>query len=175
MMNILSRLWIAGLVSMLLVVFAVSPVAAHTEFVSSNPAAGAALASAPAEVSITFSGILDLAGSSIVVVDGNGTTVSQGATMSSPTDAKTIMVALQSGLGAGTYTVNWAAQSDDGHVSKDSFSFTVGTASQPSTSAPAQLPATGATPMMLPLLVLGASLLVLGGGIRTRRTNRSIR
>ncbi len=90
MMNFLSRLWIAGLVSMLLVVSAVSPVSAHTEFVNSNPAAGAILASAPSEVSITFSGIPDLAGSSIVVVDGNGTTVSQGATTAAPSDAKTL-------------------------------------------------------------------------------------
>lgn len=159
---------------MLALGFAVPSASAHTEFVRSNPAPGATLAAAPADVSITFSGMLDPAGSSITVVDATGASVSEGATTLSPTDAATMRVALRSGLGAGTYTVQWTAQADDGHILNDSFTFTVGATAQPA-AAPARLPATGALSMTVLLAVVAVMLVVLGIILRGGRLGRGAR
>ena len=51
---------------------------AHAHIANSNPAASAALAAAPAAVTIDFTEPLEPAFSSIVVVDGEGKTVSNG-------------------------------------------------------------------------------------------------
>lgn len=163
-------LWIVPVFLLLMVA---QPASAHTEFVRSDPTAGATLASAPQQVTIFFSGLLDIDGSSITVVDASGATVSQGATTLSPTDQKALVVSLKSGLGNGTYTVNWTAKSEDGHPSSDSFAFTVGAVTQAVPSATTQLPATGTSPDILQLVLVAIGLVVAGFSVRAKRFVRA--
>jgi len=98
---------------------------AHANLVSSVPAAGATVA-APTEVVITFSELLDPAGSSIVVMDSAGATVSEGTATVLANDNTTMRVALRTGLAAGQYTVQWNSRSAaDGDDAQGDFTFTL--------------------------------------------------
>lgn len=96
---------------------------AHTDLISSNPAAGATIQSdqIPESLSLTFSEPPLLEGSAIVLANEDGSPVTtapaalEGATLSIPwpTDIK-----------PGTVTVTWRIAADDGHVLTDEFTFT---------------------------------------------------
>lgn len=114
---------------------------AHARFQSSTPAPGQTVATAPANVSITFTE--DLAfGSTGSVVNAAGTTVSTGASYT-VADRKLLIITLKPGLPSGTYTVNWhTVSSEDGDQLDGSFSFTVAAAAAaPAAPAPAVAPA----------------------------------
>ena len=143
-------------------------VAAHSEPVSSSPGENTTVA-APTSVSITFSEELDPSGTTIMVVGADGTTVSQGAGAISPTDVKTMSVALQANLAPGVYTVKWASKSAaDGDSANGSYNFTVGAATATSAPVAAALPNTGATDLPISLMAL-AGIVLLGSGIPLRR------
>ncbi|MBM2766959.1 copper homeostasis periplasmic binding protein CopC [Burkholderia anthina] len=97
---------------------------AHAHVANSDPAANAALAAAPAAVTIDFTEPLEPAFSSIVVVDGEGKTVSNGRANIDAAAARRMTVPLAA-LGTGAYTVKWVAVATDGHRTQGAYGFSV--------------------------------------------------
>jgi methionine-rich copper-binding protein CopC len=94
----------------------------HAFLDRASPLVGSTVASAPREVSLTFTQNLEAGFSSVQVTDGNGARVDQGKAQVS---GNTMRVGLKS-LSAGTYRVRWHALSVDTHKTEGSFTFTVG-------------------------------------------------
>ena len=106
-------------------------VSAHALPQSSDPSAGANLATPPTAVSITFGERPDPKLSTIKVLDTGGKLVSAGLTTVAASDPLTLTVALQP-LSHGVYTVAWRTVSAvDGHLATGSFAFGVGVAPSP--------------------------------------------
>ena len=103
---------------------ALSNVAAlgHAVLQGANPLVGSTVASAPREVSLTFSQNLESAFSSVEVTDTNGGRVDQGKVQ---INGNTMRVGLKS-LPQGTYRVRWQVLSVDTHKTEGSFTFRVG-------------------------------------------------
>ncbi len=95
---------------------------AHAFLDHASPLVGSTVASAPREVSLTFTQNLESAFSSVAVTDSNGGRVDQGKAQIS---GNTMRVGLKS-LPAGTYRVRWQVLSVDTHKTEGSFTFTVG-------------------------------------------------
>jgi len=95
---------------------------AHAFLDRANPLVGSTVASAPREVSLTFTQNIEASFSSLQVTDGNGARVDQGKAQVS---GNTMRVGLKS-LSAGTYRVRWQVLSVDTHKTEGSFTFTVG-------------------------------------------------
>src|SRR5207302_4183907 len=134
--RISASLVLAGLALMA----AAPPALAHTELKSSNPAEGASLASAPAQVSLTFEEAVTLPADPIQIAGPGGAkwTVGkatiQGATITAPVEATGP---------AGAYALSYTAIADDGDQVTGKVNFTLTTAAAtssnaaPSSSAPA--------------------------------------
>jgi len=95
---------------------------AHAMLDHASPAVGSAVASAPREVSLTFTQNLEAGFSSVQVTDANGARVDQGKPQIS---GSTMRVGLKS-LAQGTYRVRWHVLSVDTHKTEGSFTFSVG-------------------------------------------------
>ncbi|WP_457947988.1 copper resistance CopC family protein [Pseudarthrobacter sp. alpha12b] len=125
------------------------PAAAHDAAESTSPAQGAALASPPAEVSVTFSNKPLGIGSSFSVKDAGGTEWADGSVQIVDNVATQ---KLRSGGPAGAYTVAWRVVSSDSHPIEGTFTFTVAAAAAgavPSGTSTAGSPTTaGAVPGM---------------------------
>jgi methionine-rich copper-binding protein CopC len=162
----------------------ISSVSAHTDLVSSSPAAESDVNAAQEFISITFAEPMLMEGAAIVVVDSTDTTLEsptptqEGATLSLPWPV---------GLTRGLVTVQWRATGADGHVLSDEFTFNYtaaaegGMAPSPAASAiPTETvdPTMTATPeaIAMPLaiddapaeetnnnLVIGIAIISLGG------------
>jgi len=172
----------AGLVLALMLPTAV---AADAELVSAVPAAGSQLTDVPSEIVLTFDEPLSNR-SSITVVDASGATVATGAL--DPTDPTMLRGSLP-GLAPGTYEVGWVADSADGHLARDTYTFTVleptappttptGAATDEPSTAPSPTavltptpspaptgsgdPGGDATAPYLPIVIVG---LLIGGGL----------
>ena len=100
------------------------PAQAHTELVSSNPAANATLTDFPAEVSLTFNEKLLIVGNEnpnkVEVFDEtgkllSGASVVTGEVLSAPAGIN----------GNGVYMVKFHVAAQDGHVVEGTYSFTV--------------------------------------------------
>lgn len=103
-------------------------VSAHAEYESSTPARGAVLASAPAEVLITFDSDIAISGLSIEVTDSAGTSVTSGEASRNASNHARAQVAVVSGIDDGRYVVRWTNVSlEDGDDAEGAFSFYVGT------------------------------------------------
>jgi copper transport protein len=162
--------FVAALAALALMIALPGIVSAHSDLVSSVPAAGSTVASAPERVVATFDNHDPLSASEslLTVTDASGAQVDMGDTTLDKSDAdrKTLTVSLRTGLGNGVYTVNWKAVSDggDGSVTEGSFTFTAGSGA--AAAAPAQLPRTGADggapwialPAALALIALGRTI-----------------
>lgn len=101
-------------------VLAISPSLAHTELVSTNPAANSTVTAAPAQISLTFSETPLLIGSSIQLQQSPDVTIPAAQLSLSGT---TISVPWSTAIKPGTVTVNWRVVADDGHVSRGTFKF----------------------------------------------------
>jgi LPXTG-motif cell wall-anchored protein len=99
---------------------------AHAKLVSSDPAAGAKLTSAPSKVTLVFSEEISAKEdeSFFKVTNASGAEVGTGKLDSNDLDHKTLSGTLQAGLADGVYTVAWEAVTpdDNGHT-QGSFSF----------------------------------------------------
>ena len=95
---------------------------AHAMLDHASPAVGSAVASAPREVSLTFTQNLEAAFSSVQVTDANGARVDRGKAQVS---GNIMRVGLKA-LSQGTYRVRWQALSVDTHKTEGSFTFRVG-------------------------------------------------
>ena len=103
-------------------------VAAHAVLESTSPEAGSTVEVSPAEVSATFDDGLVASKSSIEVIAPDDSTVATGGVAAD--DPKTLVVVVPS-LAPGTYRVRWAAATDDGHLERGRFEFTVAEAPSP--------------------------------------------
>lgn len=130
---------LAALISLLfgLVLAGASPASAHAALTGSDPQDGAVVATAPAEVTLTFSEQIAMGDDSIRVLDPSGKRADSGA----PRDmtgggAVRYGVQLHSGLPDGTYTVAWQAVSADSHPVAGAFTFSVGAPSETTVALP---------------------------------------
>ncbi|HVW79546.1 MAG TPA: copper resistance protein CopC [Mycobacteriales bacterium] len=132
--NLLRRGGGVALLTVLIGLVTAAPAAAHPYLLSSNPANGAILASAPATIDISYTEGLDRPYCSVVLVAPDGTHVdTHQVAASAPTE---LAVAPDASLSEqGTYAVNWTAVGDDGHTVIGSFGFSVG---HPSANAAVQ-------------------------------------
>jgi len=136
------RLWLAGLLALAGAMgtsFLLAGIAsAHASYVSSDPAAGAVVATAPTTVTVHFAENVNPQGSSLVVYhetdakniysfDQEAKTVSTGQAQFPLSDAKSMTITMQ-GDGDGIYAVFWKTVSaDDGDPDSGVFFFGVGT------------------------------------------------
>ncbi|MFC8594416.1 copper resistance CopC/CopD family protein [Streptomyces atroolivaceus] len=130
---------LAALTSLLfgLVLAGASPASAHAALTGSDPQDGAVVATAPEEVTLTFSEQIALDDDSIRVLDPSGERADTGA----PRDltsggAVRYGVQLHNGLPDGTYTVAWQAVSADSHPVSGAFTFSVGAPSETTVALP---------------------------------------
>ena len=94
---------------------------AHAKLTSSSPSNGAQVMEAPKTLTLTFNEEVKLANLTLTLAGKN---ISVPIDKSAPA-AKTVVVPI-SALAAGVYEIHWTAIStDDGHVTKGSFAFTV--------------------------------------------------
>lgn len=120
------------------------PAAAHNALRSSDPADGAAVASAPAQITLTFDQAALEIGSEVVVTAADGTVVSSG-----PVQLADVAVVqpLAEQRPAGAYRVDWRVTSADGHPISGTFGFTATEAvGAPAAGAPTDAATDAATP-----------------------------
>ncbi|GIG41614.1 copper resistance CopC family protein [Cellulomonas phragmiteti] len=118
-----------------------SPAAAHNTLRSTDPADGSTVATAPAQVTLTFDQPALELGTQIVVTGPDGVAVSDG-----PVQLVDVSVVqpLVTTLPAGTYDVAWRVTSADGHPLTGAFTFT---ATEPvGVPAPAEEPTDASEP-----------------------------
>lgn len=115
---------------------------AHSELVSSDPAAGSTVARPPSEVSLTFNEPVQEAGSSIVVTAGSQE-ISQASTFA--VDETSASIEIDATNVSGAVEVAFRVVSEDGHVVRDTYSFEVSGGT--STQGPDETPTVQATPV----------------------------
>jgi len=119
----LSALMVISITAISLLVFTLSTTLAHASLVRSDPAPDAKLDQPPMEVSVWFSEPLST-GSNLTVFDTQFQSVDTGDTFIAASDATLMRVELKP-LTPGRYTVNWKANSVDGHSTSGSYDFFV--------------------------------------------------
>jgi copper resistance protein C len=98
---------------------------AHPEFQSAEPAAGAAMTTAPKQIRITFNENVIPQFSGVEVTDQTGKVISTGKAATDPANKKLLVVPLTEQLPPGDYKVEWHAVSDDTHRVKGNYTFSV--------------------------------------------------
>ncbi|WP_298873656.1 copper resistance CopC family protein [uncultured Microbacterium sp.] len=110
-------------VAVAVVLASIVPASAHDQLLSSTPAEGERLASAPDEISLSFSAdVLDV-GAEVVVADADGVDWAGADPLLS---AGVVTVPLRGELPAAGYEVRWRVVSSDGHPISGVVPFTVG-------------------------------------------------
>jgi copper transport protein len=99
------------------------PAAAHATLVSTDPAEGARLASAPARVTLEFSEGVSLGAGYARVLAADGTRVDTGTAV---VDGRVLTVPLRPGLPDDGYLVTYRVVSADSHPISGAYSFVVG-------------------------------------------------
>jgi methionine-rich copper-binding protein CopC len=116
---------VAAVATAALLATGVTPASAHAELRRTAPTVGGAVATAPAEVMVTFSEPLEPAFSSVVVRDAVGKRVDKADARLDPNDRTTMRVSLEQ-LPQGIYIVVWRALTKDTHRTDGAFIFRVG-------------------------------------------------
>lgn len=164
--------WVLITAVILLLATRVPGVAAHAEYRSSVPANGATIATAPAQVVITFSQETSATHSNGAATDAAGMVVSTGWSVDLNERTK-MTIPLKPNLGNGIYTVNYTSLSEDGHQVDGSFIFTVDPAAAQAAAATAHASTGGGAPWGLWLAIFSATTLFVVGGLlvvlRSRR------
>ncbi|WP_284577497.1 copper resistance protein CopC [Streptomyces sp. 2P-4] len=116
---------------------AAGPASAHAALTASDPGEGAVVATAPAQVTLSFSEKVALGDDSIRVLDPRGKRVDTGE-IRDMCSGSTIRygTALHPGLPDGTYTVAWQAVSADSHPIAGAFTFSIGAPSETTVALP---------------------------------------
>jgi len=125
-----------GVLTALVLGVGITPAQAHDALVSSTPASGAVLPTAPSVVELDFTGTPLPLGTEVLVVGPDGDPVSVGAAEIRET---TVVQGLAEALPAGRYTVEWRSTSSDGHALTGASDFTVA-------AVAGAVPATAAAP-----------------------------
>lgn len=102
-----------------------STASAHAELVSTVPAAGAVVSTAPATVELTFDEPVFLVPDGLQLYDASGTP----RTLTASTEGATVRATLPAQLPGGSYVVGWRVVSDDSHPESGVLAFAVGRAS----------------------------------------------
>ncbi|WP_371616781.1 copper resistance protein CopC [Streptomyces sp. NBC_00454] len=115
------------------------PASAHAALTASDPKDGAVVATAPAQVTLSFSEGVAMNGDSIRVLDPQGKRIDTGE-LRDLCSGNVIRygTALRPGLADGTYTVAWQAISADSHPVSGAFTFSIGAPSRTAVTLPAQ-------------------------------------
>ncbi len=117
---------------------AASPAAAHAALTGSNPKDGAVVATAPQEVTLTFSEQIAMGNDSIRVLEPSGKRADKAKIRDLSAAGKVSYgVDLLPGLPDGTYTVAWQAVSADSHPVSGAFTFSIGAPSKTEVALPA--------------------------------------
>lgn len=118
---------------------AASPASAHAALTASDPTDGAVVATAPAQITLSFSEGVAMNGDSIRVLDPQGKRVDTGE-LRDLCSGSIIRygTALRPGLPDGTYTVAWQAISADSHPISGAFTFSIGAPSETAVSLPSR-------------------------------------
>ncbi|MFF5485150.1 copper resistance CopC/CopD family protein [Streptomyces virginiae] len=113
------------------------PATAHAALTASDPTDGAVVATAPAQVTLSFSEQVAMGDDSIRVLDPQGKRVDTGE-LRDMCSGNTVRygTALHTGLPNGTYTVAWQAVSADSHPISGAFTFSIGAPSATDVSLP---------------------------------------
>ncbi|MEU7604247.1 copper resistance protein CopC [Streptomyces sp. NPDC041003] len=116
---------------------AASPATAHAALTASDPKDGAVVATAPAQVTLSFSEQVAMGDDSIRVLDPQGRRVDTGE-LRDMCSGNTVRygTALHTGLPDGTYTVAWQAVSADSHPISGAFTFSIGAPSATDVTLP---------------------------------------
>ena len=127
----------------------ISSASAHTDLVSTSPAADSDVNASQESISLTFAEPMLLDGSAIVVVDSTGATLDSPA----PTqDGASLSIPWPADLTPGKVTVQWRATAADGHVLSDEFVFNYTAAAEGGMApSPAASTLPSAEPMMTAL------------------------
>jgi copper transport protein len=144
---------------------------AHANLLSSDPASGATLQTAPTQLTLNYSEEPDPQLSRVELLNSSGSPVATGT----PTlqGHATLVVPITGDMPDGVYTVSWSAVSvDDGHTTTDSFSFGVGVkdvtapvgAPAPTASGPTVL-GVAAKALLYAGLMLVVAVAVVGEGV----------
>ncbi|WP_405807430.1 copper resistance protein CopC [Streptomyces sp. NBC_00210] len=121
-----------------------SPASAHAALTGSNPKDGAVVATAPKDVTLTFSEQVAMGNDSIRVLEPSGKRADKAKIRNLSTGGKVSYgVDLLPGLPNGTYTVAWQAVSADSHPVSGAFTFAIGAPSATSAALPDQKAGTG--------------------------------
>lgn len=97
---------------------------AHASLKNSDPQAGATLAAAPKEITLTFNEKVEAAFSSITLSSADGKDVAAGKAKVDASNPAILHLDLPA-LSAGAYTVKWAVAGHDGHRRTGEFKFSV--------------------------------------------------
>lgn len=118
-----SRRVLATLLIALLVALALPmPAFAHAVVVSSDPAAGASLAAAPAKVTIRFNSRLDHGRSRLLLIGAAG---EQQVLAIEPDSDPTVLEAPVAAAGPGAWRLRWQVLAVDGHITRGDIPFTI--------------------------------------------------
>ncbi|GEM30987.1 hypothetical protein NN3_19940 [Nocardia neocaledoniensis NBRC 108232] len=145
------------------------PAAAHAALASSDPADGARIDTAPAQVNLTFNEAIQSTFAALTVVGPDG----QHYERSEPKTQGKILSTDLTGLGpAGVYTVGFRVVSEDGHPIQGSYTFDLTKAAsttpsnsgtpEPATTQPAA--AEGDEPNGFPMWIWAVAIVVLLAG-----------
>ncbi|MFD6885941.1 copper resistance CopC/CopD family protein [Streptomyces sp. NPDC059957] len=118
---------------------AAAPASAHAALTASDPTDGAVVATAPAQITLSFSEGVAMNGDSIRVLDPRGKRVDTGE-LRDLCSGSIIRygTALRPGQPDGTYTVAWQAISADSHPIAGAFTFSIGAPSETAVSLPSR-------------------------------------
>lgn len=111
-----------GAISLLTALLAANGALAHAFLDHASPLVGSTVATAPHELTLTFTQSLEPAYSTVTITGPNGARVDEGKAQVS---GNTMRIGLKA-AGPGTYRVRWHALSVDTHSTQGSFTFTVG-------------------------------------------------
>ncbi len=119
------RLIVAALAGLVGALALASPASAHATLLSTDPADGALLEQAPAEVTSTFDEPVEVRSGAVRLLDAAGTEVSSQARS---VDTRVVLT-VPPDVADGTYIVTWRVISADSHPVAGGFSFSIGTPS----------------------------------------------
>jgi copper resistance protein C len=161
---------LAAVAALLLAALTAGPASAHDVLLSTDPADGSSVATAPATVTLHFDQPALAVGTVIRVTDGDGAVVSAGKARLVNSD---VSQDLGGALRPGAYTVDWRVTSADGHPISGQFAFTAKGAGTGAESSPSPVTESTATAAGAPadagssgsgsglLIGLGAAIVVL--------------
>ncbi|MFF3288544.1 copper resistance CopC/CopD family protein [Streptomyces sp. NPDC003023] len=144
-----------------------SPASAHAALTGSNPRDGAVVATAPKEVTLTFSEQIAMGDDSIRVLEPSGKRADTAEIRDLGTGGTVVYgVDLRPGLPDGTYTVAWQAVSADSHPVSGAFTFSIGAPSQTTVALPDEEAGGGVVGLLYDVaryVAYGGFILLVGG------------